>query len=261
MLATVVCVLLFLPVPRVRADEILLTVHILEKHVCDRFTLSSAEGLNITTGSTVTPSSGSVTISSTSEGLILTMDDRTTIIPSGRAIFTPLAPEMPITVFIKESSLTRSYRGDITVTCNEAGPIIINRVSLSDYLASVVAGEMGGIDEEALMAQAIISRTWVLTHMKSHETADLCDLTHCQSYSGADEETPAAVRAIKKTEGLIVTYGGEPATVFYHACAGGMTTSPKYVWGGPDIPYLVPCLLYTSPSPRDRTRSRMPSSA
>ena len=25
--------------------------------------------------------------------------------------------------------------------------------------------------------------------------------------------------------------------------------------------YLIPCLLYTSPSPRDRTRSRMPSSA
>ena len=25
--------------------------------------------------------------------------------------------------------------------------------------------------------------------------------------------------------------------------------------------YGVPCLLYTSPSPRDRTRSRMPSSA
>ena len=26
-------------------------------------------------------------------------------------------------------------------------------------------------------------------------------------------------------------------------------------------PPLLPCLLYTSPSPRDRTRSRMPSSA
>jgi len=28
----------------------------------------------------------------------------------------------------------------------------------------------------------------------------------------------------------------------------------------PDLEY-IPCLLYTSPSPRDRTRSRMPSSA
>ena len=27
------------------------------------------------------------------------------------------------------------------------------------------------------------------------------------------------------------------------------------------IPLLINCLLYTSPSPRDRTRSRMPSSA
>ena len=31
------------------------------------------------------------------------------------------------------------------------------------------------------------------------------------------------------------------------------------VWGVPSGPYI--CLLYTSPSPRDRTRSRMPSSA
>ena len=28
-----------------------------------------------------------------------------------------------------------------------------------------------------------------------------------------------------------------------------------------DLVYLIACLLYTSPSPRDRTRSRMPSSA
>ena len=30
---------------------------------------------------------------------------------------------------------------------------------------------------------------------------------------------------------------------------------------GPGLILLIPCLLYTSPSPRDRTRSRMPSSA
>ena len=32
-------------------------------------------------------------------------------------------------------------------------------------------------------------------------------------------------------------------------------------WSGGDLSALYRCLLYTSPSPRDRTRSRMPSSA
>ena len=36
----------------------------------------------------------------------------------------------------------------------------------------------------------------------------------------------------------------------------GMSVSAQNVW--PNLKY---CLLYTSPSPRDRTRSRMPSSA
>ena len=35
---------------------------------------------------------------------------------------------------------------------------------------------------------------------------------------------------------------------------------PQFQGHFPERP-LMPCLLYTSPSPRDRTRSRMPSSA
>ena len=38
-----------------------------------------------------------------------------------------------------------------------------------------------------------------------------------------------------------------------------VTFDPPLVLGMPDI--YTACLLYTSPSPRDRTRSRMPSSA
>ena len=37
--------------------------------------------------------------------------------------------------------------------------------------------------------------------------------------------------------------------------------SSAHMHGNPDTPHPDPCLLYTSPSPRDRTRSRMPSSA
>ena len=35
----------------------------------------------------------------------------------------------------------------------------------------------------------------------------------------------------------------------------------RYIDGNPNHPLNQGCLLYTSPNPRDRTRSRMPSSA
>ena len=46
---------------------------------------------------------------------------------------------------------------------------------------------------------------------------------------------------------VAVMEGGEPVVI---ANSEGARTTPSVV-----------CLLYTSPSPRDRTRSRMPSSA
>ena len=41
---------------------------------------------------------------------------------------------------------------------------------------------------------------------------------------------------------------------FTGGCQGNLQAIPRLVEG-------MTCLLYTSPSPRDRTRSRMPSSA
>ena len=49
-----------------------------------------------------------------------------------------------------------------------------------------------------------------------------------------------------------------PAFQFQTEVLESMETAPIVVDG---IMYLTTCLLYTSPSPRDRTRSRMPSSA
>ena len=71
---------------------------------------------------------------------------------------------------------------------------------------------------------------------------------------------------------------GQPAPEFTLKDASGRTVQlsdyrGKYVvleWTNPGCPYvrkhynsgnMASCLLYTSPSPRDRTRSRMPSSA
>ena len=42
---------------------------------------------------------------------------------------------------------------------------------------------------------------------------------------------------------------------------GVLKVSPFYYWSNKQLENYLACLLYTSPSPRDRTRSRMPSSA
>ena len=49
-----------------------------------------------------------------------------------------------------------------------------------------------------------------------------------------------------------------------HPECAGMGTTLSVLWRGGRYMYIAhvgDCLLYTSPSPRDRTRSRMPSSA
>ena len=53
-------------------------------------------------------------------------------------------------------------------------------------------------------------------------------------------------------------------TVFGNASIDACTRNALYICERFGLPYSVhegACLLYTSPSPRDRTRSRMPSSA
>ena len=61
-----------------------------------------------------------------------------------------------------------------------------------------------------------------------------------------------AVNLIRTGLGLGFTWLGRPAGFALAETALPYSPSDSYLWA---------CLLYTSPSPRDRTRSRMPSSA
>ena len=50
-------------------------------------------------------------------------------------------------------------------------------------------------------------------------------------------------------------------SIFYVLLCGLLLVLVVYYLDRPRTAYVETCLLYTSPSPRDRTRSRMPSSA
>ena len=65
-----------------------------------------------------------------------------------------------------------------------------------------------------------------------------------------------AASAARDVVAVVFTGAGDKAF-----CTGGNTKEYAEYYAGNPQEYRGYCLLYTSPSPRDRTRSRMPSSA
>ena len=92
------------------------------------------------------------------------------------------------------------------------------------------------------------------------------------NFVAIDFETANGRRSSVCSVGLVVVHGGEIVDKFYSL----IQPTPNYYtyWttevhgltrrdtdGQPTFPEVWACLLYTSPSPRDKRQSRMPSSA
>ena len=77
---------------------------------------------------------------------------------------------------------------------------------------------------------------------------------------GISERTLKDVRVGVGKEFMPQT-GKSENTIQFNYLVGGKLTNIKYRDGRKNFKLYKGCLLYTSPSPRDRTRSRMPSSA
>ncbi len=131
------------------------------------------------------------------------------------------------------------YRGALRLTASGNTFRIINVVDLESYLRGVVAAEMpGSWPLEALKAQAVAARTYVLYSMQPTEDYDICATTDCQKYSGTAKEHPASDQAVYETSGQVLTFGGAFAKTYFHSDSGGVIASSKEVWGG-EAGYLV----------------------
>lgn len=158
----------------------------------------------------------------------------------------------------------RPYRGAITALRDRTGVTVVDRVSMESYLVGVISAEMGrrsAIEQEALRAQAIVSRTFALRNLRRWQAQgfDAYATVADQVYGGAASETPEGRAAVEATRGQILTYGGAPIDAFFFSTCGGRTADGTEVFRAANRPYLrsVPDVdpngqAYCSISPRYR---------
>ena len=129
-------------------------------------------------------------------------------------------------------------------------------LGLKEYLTGAVAAEMpASYHLEALKSQAVAARTRLIAQSlgqgcASHPSSVVCTQSACcQGYLSPSErqarwgaDRPAyegrILQAIEETDGLLLTYEGQPITIVYHAVSGGRTEDAQAVFSQ-SLPYLV----------------------
>jgi stage II sporulation protein D len=130
-------------------------------------------------------------------------------------------------ITVRSGTQLRRYPGTLRVSSEREELRFVVEADVEAYLPSVVTAELDAAPPAALEAQAVVSRTFALGSRKRHGDHDLCDLTHCQSFAGLTVQRPAALEAVRRTQGLVLLAGGvtlEPT--FFHAACGGHTSRP-----------------------------------
>jgi stage II sporulation protein D len=130
----------------------------------------------------------------------------------------------------------RRYRGTAQVTASGA---VVTTVPIEEYLYSVVSREMPhSWPAEAVRAQAILARTYVLQRSDPNREYDLVPSEADQVYTGMDAEAPQTSAAVDATAGKVLRFGQGFAQIAYSSCCGGHTESSADAWGGKPIAYL-----------------------
>ncbi len=178
------------------------------------------------------------------------------IVVNKRSVFpVEFKPSVHCLVRIHGQDVERSYTGNLLMEWDGSELLIVNTLPLEDYVASVVLSEMGWAAGEAMRAQAVLARTWAVTHRRKDQPYDFGDLTSSQVYKGLFPQSKATIRRLSETFGQVLVYNSEPIQVFYHAACSDRVFSAHEIWGGRQTPYLKSVAL-----PRLLSKSRDNSS-
>lgn len=160
---------------------------------------------------------------------------------------------------VQRASGNPTYRGSIEVVKDENGLVIINDVSLEEYLYMVVPSEMPesyGI--EALKAQAVCARSYAYNHILdnaySQYGAQVDDSVSYQVYSN-QAESVLCTQAVKETYGQVLQKDDNVIDTYYFSTSCGHTTNSE-VWvntNQEDRSYLQPKFIGETNSDMDLT--------
>lgn len=128
----------------------------------------------------------------------------------------------------------KTYGGQITIGNTSGFLFITNTIDLEHYLPGVLEAEVGiSRPAEYYKVQAIICRTYTLSHLRRHEMEDfnLCDKEHCQVYKGVSNKSIVLNKGVQKTSGIVMVDNDFMLiTAAFHANCGGQTVNSEDVW-------------------------------
>jgi stage II sporulation protein D len=101
----------------------------------------------------------------------------------------------------------KRYRGELLLSRGDSGVVVINRLSMDDYLRGVVPLEIGNrtsAEAAAVEAQAVAARTYAYKHLNNSRAFDMYATVQDQVYGGVEAEKPLSDSAINSTADVVV---------------------------------------------------------
>ena len=143
--------------------------------------------------------------------------DETIFCDNGAAGATEFVASVP-------GKITRRYSGKLEISASAHELIVVVVMPMETAVASVVAAESPPrAPMEALKAQAVAARSFLVAGKGRHLHFDFCDTTHCQFLRAPPGPAAAAFQAAAATRGLVLAYKDEVFAAMYSASCGGRT--------------------------------------
>lgn len=136
-----------------------------------------------------------------------------------------------------------TFRDNFELQVKKGKLVLINDVSMKNYLAGVIESEGGGGRHlEYYKVQALISRTYAFKNLDRHKSQgfNLCDAVHCQAYHNMRKHSKTIDQAVEETQGeVFVDSTYSLISTYFSANCGGQTSDASYVWKN-SISYCQP---------------------